>query len=63
MGPGPGYCREGRKTHRCDLRLVADREIGEIGPEPSKVSLNSAVFDVPSVMASVPKVVPLLLFA
>ena len=32
------------------------------GPEPSRVSLNIAVFELPSVIPSIPNVVPLLLF-
>ena len=43
-------------------RGFAARAIGEVGPEPSNVSLNMAVFELPSVMPSNPNVVPLLLF-
>ena len=41
---------------------MAERAIGELGPEPSSVSLNIAVFELPSVILSNPNVVPLLLF-
>jgi hypothetical protein len=44
------------------FRVVAESDTGDAGPEPSSVSLNNAVFELPSVMPSIPNVLPLLLF-
>ena len=42
------------------VRFVAESAIGPTGPEPSRVSLNIAVFELPSVTDSMPNVLPLL---
>ena len=44
------------------VRVVAASATGDGGPEPSRVSLNIAVFELPSVIPSIPNVVPLLPF-
>ena len=45
-----------------DSRGRRQRDRAETAPEPSRVSLNIAVFELPSVIDSNPNVVPLLLF-
>ena len=61
-GPWSQILASGTNHIYVPCRVVADSAIGDGGPEPSSVSLNIAVLELPSVIASIPKVVPLLLF-